>query len=291
MALDQLNELTDGSKYEGYRKRTDGTMAVLAFVFLVAWSTRIIAFAVLPWGLRTGLETLQVVIWAIFLADLIIRATLSKKSWNYLWTHPLDVIAVLLPAARPLKILTVFAQGTSFLSSQGRVKTMQAVIASTVLLLWIGSVWVLSAERGHEGSDITSFPDALWWAFVTVTTVGYGDYAPVTFTGRLVAGGMMLLGIALIGVVTASVAAWFVSVTSGDEEEKRDAAEVDRDQHAFEAAEKRQNEMLRRIEHLEGKIDALLSHGETPATILGEGKKASSPDDAGAGSAQEPPAQ
>ncbi|WP_062202001.1 potassium channel family protein [Demequina salsinemoris] len=291
MALDQLTELTDGSKYEGYRKRTDATMAVLAFVFLVAWSTRIIAFAVLPWGVRTGLETLQVVIWAVFLGDLIIRTMLSKKSWNYLWTHPLDVIAVLLPAARPLKILTVFAQGTSFLSAQGRMKTMQAVIASTVLLLWIGSVWVLSAERGHEGAQITSFTDALWWAFVTVTTVGYGDFAPVTLTGRIVAGGMMLLGIALIGVVTASVAAWFVSVTAGEDEEKRDAEEASRDERAFKAAEQRQEELAARIGALEAKIDALLAHGETPEVILGRRARASSMDDAKEGGAQESPGQ
>jgi voltage-gated potassium channel len=55
-----------------------------------------------------------------------------------------------------------------------------------------------------------TFPDALWWAATTVTTVGYGDRYPVTAVGRLVATGLMVVGIALLGVITASVAAWFV---------------------------------------------------------------------------------
>ena len=59
-------------------------------------------------------------------------------------------------------------------------------------------------------ANIKTFPDALWWAITTVTTVGYGDRYPTTGTGRLVGGALMLVGIALLGVITASIAAWFV---------------------------------------------------------------------------------
>jgi voltage-gated potassium channel len=52
--------------------------------------------------------------------------------------------------------------------------------------------------------------DALWWAATTVTTVGYGDRFPTTTEGRIVSGGLMMSGIALLGVVTASLASWFV---------------------------------------------------------------------------------
>ncbi len=261
MALNQLNELTSGSKYDSYVRRTDPTLAVLAFVFLVAWSARIIGYHYFGSGVRATLESIQVLIWIVFVADLSIRTIISKKSWKYLLTHPLDVVAVLLPAARPLKILSVFAQGTAFISSSGRMKTMQAVILSTMLLLWIGSVWVLSAEREVADSAINTFGDAIWWAFVTVTTVGYGDYAPVSVTGRLVAGGMMLLGIALIGVVTASVAAWFVSATSGDEEEEQEEADNSRAERIIADAKQREQELIDRIANLETKIDGLLAHG------------------------------
>ncbi|WNM25545.1 potassium channel family protein [Demequina capsici] len=291
MAFEQLSTITDGSRYHGYRERTDGVMAALAFIFLVAWSARIIGFVTFSAHVRVVLETVQILIWMVFLADLIIRTVLSEKSWRYIWTHPLDVIAVLLPAARPLKILSVFAQGGSILSSRGRMKTMQAVVLSTVLLLWIGSVWVLSAEREVPDSAINTFGDAVWWAFVTVTTVGYGDYAPVSVTGRIVAGGMMLLGIALIGVVTASVAAWFVSVTAGEDDDKREAEEADRDRHALEVAERRQTEMLTRIQTLEAKIDVLLAHGETPEAILGKKPRGSSREGAPSAGADEGPGQ
>ncbi len=68
----------------------------------------------------------------------------------------------------------------------------------------------LSFENGARGSTIHNYGDALWWAIVTVTTVGYGDKYPVTAGGRGVAVVLMLVGIGLIGVLTATVASYFV---------------------------------------------------------------------------------
>jgi voltage-gated potassium channel len=64
--------------------------------------------------------------------------------------------------------------------------------------------------EGGAGSSIHSFPDALWWSFVTVTTVGYGDMFPVTFTGRVIAVVLMLAGIGLFGGLTANVASLLI---------------------------------------------------------------------------------
>ncbi|MFV0634920.1 potassium channel family protein [Demequina sp.] len=235
-----------GDKYDAYAKRTDHWMAVLAFVFLVTWSTRIIFFASLPGGIRNTLLVVQTWIWIVFLVDIIVRTVISKKSWRYLWTHPIDVVAVVIPAARPLKILTTFTQSAAFATSKGRLQTMQAVGMSVVLLLWIGSVAVLAAERPVADSAINTFGDALWWAIVTVTTVGYGDFAPISVEGRVIAVLMMLVGIALIGVVTASVAAAFVRLTSqGDELDDEERATV------------RHDELVERIASLEAKLDSL----------------------------------
>ncbi|WP_159449627.1 potassium channel family protein [Demequina sp. NBRC 110057] len=247
-----------GEKYDAYAKKTDAPMAALALIFLVVWSSRIIFFASLPGGVRATMLTVQGVIWAIFLTDLIIRTVISKKSWRYLWTHPIDVVAVLVPAARPLKVLTAFTQATAFATAAGRMKTMQAVVLSVVLLLWIGSVAVLAAERPLADSAINTFGDALWWAFVTVTTVGYGDFAPISVEGRIIAVLMMLIGIALIGVVTASVAAWFVALTSGGDDEEEEAREVTR-----------HDELMARVAELEAKIDRLAGSPEAPAERAG----------------------
>ncbi|MFD1530749.1 potassium channel family protein, partial [Pseudonocardia aurantiaca] len=69
---------------------------------------------------------------------------------------------------------------------------------------------VLDAERGAPDASITTFGEAVWWTLTTISTVGYGDRYPVTIEGRTVAASLMVTGIALLGVVTASIAAWFV---------------------------------------------------------------------------------
>jgi voltage-gated potassium channel len=85
------------------------------------------------------------------------------------------------------------------------------VIGLAVVAVGLGSVAMLDVERGDPDANITTFGDALWWATSTVTTVGYGDRFPVTLEGRLIAFALMLVGISLVGVVTASVAAWLVA--------------------------------------------------------------------------------
>ena len=107
------------------------------------------------------------------------------------------------------------------------------VAGAAALLVFVASLAVLDTERGAEGSSIETFGDALWWAFVTVTTVGYGDFFPVTFEGRLIAVGLMLGGIALLGVVTATIASWIVEKVAQREED--DAAATRRDLRALSA--------------------------------------------------------
>ncbi|MFI7613302.1 potassium channel family protein [Nonomuraea terrae] len=91
-----------------------------------------------------------------------------------------------------------------------RVRAVVYVGGTAVFLGLVGSVAVLDVERGAPDANIETIGDALWWSLVTMTTVGYGDRFPVTGEGRLVAAGLMIAGIALLGVVTAAIASWFV---------------------------------------------------------------------------------
>jgi voltage-gated potassium channel len=84
------------------------------------------------------------------------------------------------------------------------------VLLAAAGTLFLGAWLVLLFEENAKGSNIHSYPDALWWAIVTVTTVGYGDRFPVTEGGRAVAVVLMLVGIGLIGVLTATVASVFI---------------------------------------------------------------------------------
>lgn len=233
-------------KYEAYVKRADPIMLGLAFLFLVAWSTKIV-WTGAPTALGDFLVVVQVWLWVAFLADIVVRLRLAERRWHWLYTHPVDVIAVILPATRPLKILAVFTQGALMGGGKRVFKTSQAVAVSALLLMWIGAVSVLTFERPHADANIHAFPDALWWSLVTVTTVGYGDFFPVTLEGRIVAAVLMLVGISLIGVVTASVAAWFVSLTADEDEEQE---------------EDRHEELQAHIRQLEAKIDRLISDRE-----------------------------
>jgi len=76
------------------------------------------------------------------------------------------------------------------------VDTSRAVAASAVLVVYLGAVGVLDSERDAHGANITSFGDALWWASTTISTVGDGDRYPVTTQGRVIAVGLMIVGIA-----------------------------------------------------------------------------------------------
>jgi len=84
------------------------------------------------------------------------------------------------------------------------------MVSASVLFIYVAAVAVLDAEQNVSGANITNFADALWWSFVTITTVGYGDFTPITLTGRLVAVSLMIGGITIIGVITASFASWIV---------------------------------------------------------------------------------
>ena len=101
-------------------------------------------------------------------------------------------------------------------------KVSMYVAGAAVTAVALGSITVLDAEQDAKGANITTFGDALWWARTTVATVGYGDRFPVTVQGRVVAVGLMLVGIALVGAVTATIAAWLVSQVE-QERERADA--------------------------------------------------------------------
>ena len=115
------------------------------------------------------------------------------------------------------------------------------------------------AERGAVGTEVYSFGDAAWWALVTVTTVGYGDIAPVTGEGRIVAAGLMMVGVALFGVATASVAAWFVRLTSV-KSEKKEAASVAHNGRAI-------KKLNHKVVSLEAKIDLLVERSERDTSV------------------------
>ncbi|WP_020135380.1 potassium channel family protein [Streptomyces sp. 351MFTsu5.1] len=100
------------------------------------------------------------------------------------------------------------------LGREGRSLHLRAAGGATAVLLVVmllGSWAVVAAEDGARGANLTSYPKALWWSVETATTVGYGDFFPVTWWGRVVGTVVMVVGITTYGMVTAALATWFVA--------------------------------------------------------------------------------
>jgi voltage-gated potassium channel len=99
------------------------------------------------------------------------------------------------------------------LGREGRSLHSKAAAGATLVLaavMLLGSWAVTEVERGASGANLTSYPRALWWSVETATTVGYGDFYPVTFWGRVIACVVMFMGITTYGMITAAIATWFV---------------------------------------------------------------------------------
>ncbi len=159
-------------------------------------------------GLVTFLAASARITWLLFAVDYGVRLWLSRDRRTFLRSHKLDLAAVALPALRPLRLLTMIKVLNRNAGPLLRGKVTAVMVAVASLLILLSSIAILDAERGRQGANIETFGDALWWAMATVTTVGYGDHYPVTTRGRLVAVVLMLTGISVIGVVSATFGSW-----------------------------------------------------------------------------------
>lgn len=194
-------------------------LTVLSVLFIVVYAWPILDPAMEP-HLRRTCEIGNLVIWALFGVEYVVRYSLARRKRVFVHTHWFDLAVLLLPMLRPLRALRLISaikvlNRRAAALTRGRLALY--VGTTTVLLVVVASLGVLEAERGRPGSNIETFPEALWWGVATITTAGYGDFYPTTLEGRLVAVGLMIGGIGLIGFVTGSLATWIVERISVSE--------------------------------------------------------------------------
>ena len=149
-------------------------------------------------------STLDVFIWALFAADLVIKLAVAPDKLRFVKRNWLEVLVVAVPFIRPLRLVRLFVFGTRAFVRSRRLVNVDFLLVYAIGMVAIAATIVTTVEAGHD--TIESFPDALWWSMVTVTTVGYGDMTPVTPTGRAVAVFLMIGGIGLFGGLTANLA-------------------------------------------------------------------------------------
>ena len=204
------------------KKIWNEVLTVLALSFLVAFSYPAFDSSVSQ-SQQSAIDTVQWICWLAFALDLIYGIWKAKSKKDYLKHHPLEVASVLLPFLRPLRLMRVISFGGLAIQKVaiGRQFAITLkVILTALFIAYISAVQITITERAVESSNIKDFGDGLWWAISTVTTVGYGDYFPTTTEGKFIAVMLMVMGISLVGVITASVAAWFVKMANAESGQK-----------------------------------------------------------------------
>jgi voltage-gated potassium channel Kch len=159
---------------------------------------------------------------AIFLGDFFTRLVRAKSKGAY-FKHDggwLDLLGSL-PGLRIFRVFRIVRVGrgvrrtglrgmwNSFVHQRAASALLTTILAGLIVLQY-ASMFVVAAEKHSPDANIKSASDAVWWAYVTMTTVGYGDRYPVTNAGRLVGVVLMTLGVGLFGVLTGFLATAFV---------------------------------------------------------------------------------
>lgn len=196
-------------------EKAEFTYMVLGFAYLIIYTVQVLVEP--PAEIYRGLELASDAIYWLFAIDLVLRIIAMGKTlftWGGIITffsqNWLALAALILPAFRSLRVLRVIVvlRGLAPYLKTRSSKVGMVIGVTLPLLLYTSALAIFEAERYAEGANITSFEDAIWWAFASVTTVGYGDRFPVTLDGRFIATMLMVVGIGLFSSLTALLAAW-----------------------------------------------------------------------------------
>jgi len=204
-----------------WERATEVPLLIAGFIFLFSYSWQVLAepdnttYLVMEW--------LAIGVWAFFIVDYVARLVLARQKLRWFVRNLFDFIVIVLPPLRPLRLLRLVLLVRVFQRHAPRLvrnRILAFATVSTILLVYIAALAVLEAER--EFGTITTFGDAIWWALVTVTTVGYGDYSPVSGVGRTIAVLLMLGGIVLVGIIVGTLGSWIIETVTKDTEESID---------------------------------------------------------------------
>jgi voltage-gated potassium channel len=164
-------------------------------------------------------------IWGLFALALVVPLIIRQDRVTYLRQHWVDALLVIIPVFGPLRaaraVRLVWVMGAVFRGLEGSRRLLikkgtEFVLVGASIVVVVAAGLIVAVERDDPHATIRSYGDGLWWAMTTMATVGYGDKFPVTAAGRGIAVGLMLLGVAAFGLVTANLAALFM----GDQEDE-----------------------------------------------------------------------
>ena len=238
-------------------------------------------------GARNVLDIIDTGLTAIFIADFSYRMITAKsrtfyfvRDWGWadlLACIPLLRIFRLFRIVKAYKIIKKLGPDNiaRHLSQKRAEFALYILVFSVIVILEMGSAWVLMAESTSPNANITNADDALWWAYVTITTVGYGDKYPVTDLGRIIGIIVMTTGVGIIATFAGYLSNKLLAPS-------KEPGEMEVEEHDFE------KEMIGRIDELkqlvtnqnnrDKEIQARLNHLET-LLVSQQGEKQQEPDE------------
>lgn len=207
-------------------------MIVLGFVWLALLVTELI------WGLNPFLQTLGTIIWIIFILSFVLEFTIAPRKLQYLKRNWLTAFSLLLPALRIFRIFRAFRifqvaratrgvrlvrvisslnRGMRALGSSMSRRGFGYVALLTLVVALAGAAGMYALEKNNaDGRGLKTFPTALWWTAMILTTMG-SEYWPQTVEGRVLCLFLALYAFGVFGYVTASLATFFVGRDAEDE--------------------------------------------------------------------------
>jgi voltage-gated potassium channel len=249
--------MEDEPRIAAWNAKVDWPLTGLTLVFLAGYAWQVLDTSLDPRA-RGVLDLVLTGIWLLLGLDYLVRLGLARRKLRFVRRHLLDLLILVLPMFRPLRalrVITVIGVLNRQLRDDFRGRVPIYVGATVGLVGFVAALAVLEAERSAPDASITTFGEAVWWTITTISTVGYGDRYPVTVEGRIVAATLMVAGIALLGVVTASIAAWFVeNVRRAGELVSEEVEEVSAD---VEATQVQLADVLAELRTISARLDAL----------------------------------
>ncbi len=201
-----------------------------------------------------GIDT---IICSLFLIQLTVDLFRSNNRIRYLQSHWIDFVASI-PLIEPLRygriiqilrVIRIIRSGKKvwkLIQRNRKEATLASILFLLVMLLTVGSGLMIIAEGQDSAANIQNGGDALWWAFVTVSTVGYGDYYPVTTFGKVVAAVVIICGVGIFGMISGLMTS-IITTPRIDESQ----GQVILTHKQFDQLVKQQNQLIEKVDNLE----------------------------------------
>ncbi len=206
---------------------------VLVAAVLLTAVTLVLIFAELSRSARTALLAVDATLWLFFAVDYVVRLVLTPTKRKFLRTEWLDLVLVVLPFLQPFRVvgaLVRLARMSAAIDRAGRgAGLLMRQHKLYLAFAWAGGLVLVASIVTPivepDSSKIKTFGDGTWWALVTTTTVGYGDLVPESAAGKCIGAALMLVGISMIGVVSANIAAMFIEPGPDTESTEQETAD------------------------------------------------------------------